>query len=689
MIRKLFGLDLATGASKRRLKRRLLTARHTGPAVESTEAESSPEPEKSEKNSTVGTMLKPKAKEPSWEGIGSVKQDEAPIETIEDDGSEPNWDELGLIDELLKGIEAMKFDKPMPVQRRTIPYAIKGGDYLVQAKTGSGKTLAFGLPILQGLDFQRKTVQAVVLTPTRELCLQVSEEISSVGRALDPGIVPVYGGASMHVQVEKIQRGARILVGTPGRVLDHLKRGTLSFDAVSVLVLDEADEMLDKGFLPDVSRILDYMPQERTTMCFSATLPAAINRLAQSRMQNPRLIRIGSSQGFSINRDVKHFYYKTPTLHRFVTLVNLLHSIPRTKVLVFCNTKMDTENIAEYLNEEGFSVGFLSGNLSQAVRNRTLDAFRDGVIDILVATDVAARGLDIYGVSHVINYDLPESTDLYLHRTGRTGRAGKAGIALSLVTPRDLLQIGAIPRKIGIDFNELPVPQKEDVQAGYKKFLIDRMKAMAEDEEFSDEVALLADDLLEAIEPHPLVSALLTFLRQRGFSFDQGYDPENPEFRDMAMARPPLIGTRDLREQSRQRRDTERGSRKRREGSSDRHPRRDKGERRDRESGDKPRQTKERNYTTLEFSKGRNTGMKGPSDFIRLVCQTAGIKKYKIGKITIEDERTCAGIDESCVKQVLEAFEKVRNKDLQLTVKPLESSPKATKGEKTDKDRDE
>ncbi len=680
MIRKLFGLDLATGAAKRHLKRRLLTGHLKNASdVEDFQDDSSAKKEKSEDKQTVAQLAKPKSKEPSWEGIGSVRQDETPVETIEDDGIERSWSELGLVGELLEGIEAMKFAKPMPVQRRAIPYALEGGDYLVQAKTGSGKTLAFGLPILQKLDFEKKVMQAVVLTPTRELCLQVCEEISEVGQSLDPGIVPVYGGASMRVQVEKIQSGARLLVGTPGRVLDHLKRGTLSFDTVSTLVLDEADEMLDKGFLPDVTRILDYMPKKRTTMCFSATLPAAINRLAQGHMQQPRLIRIGSAQGFSVNLDVKHFYYKTPTLHRFVTLVNLLHSIPRTKVLVFCNTKMDTENIAEYLNEEGFSVGFLSGNLSQAVRNRTLEAFKDGVIDILVATDVAARGLDIYGVSHVINYDLPESKELYLHRTGRTGRAGKSGIALSLVTPRDLLQIGVISRKIGIPFTELPVPQKDDVQQGYKKFLIDRMKAMAEDEEFSDEVALLADDLLEALEPHPLVSSLLTFLRQRGFSFDLGYDPDNPEFRDMAMARPKLMGTRDLREQARQKRDMDRGPRKRRENT---------GEKRSRPSK-KGKNDDDRKYTTLEFSKGRSTGLRGPSDFIRLVCQTAGIKKYMIGKITIEDERTCAGIDDKCVNRVIDSFKNVRKKDLQLTVKPIGSASNDAVAKKPDKGDDE
>lgn len=462
-----------------------------------------------------------------------------------------SWDELGLSPASLSALAALGFKTPTEVQAKSIRRVASGEDLLVQAKTGSGKTLAFGLPILERLDPARPVVQALVLVPTRELALQVATEIARVGGLAAERVVAVFGGASMNTQIERLKAGAQIVVATPGRLLDHLGRGTLKLNEARILVLDEADEMLDRGFLPDVGRIIEHLPKERQTMLFSATLPLAIENLSARYMKNPESIQIGKA-GLSVNVDITHLVYQAPRFYKFVTLVNVLHLLPVSKALIFCNQKSEVENLAAHLHEEGFSVGFLTGDLSQTLRQRILTAFKDGAIDLLVATDLAARGIDIYGVSHVFNYELPENKELYVHRTGRTGRAGRRGVAVNIVGPHELLAIGTISKALGLPFIDCTTPSKEEVDANVKRSFVARLVEM-ENDGYPDDLSLLADELLEAAPPYNVVAGLLTLLRRQGFELPEGYDPENPSPKERLFARPALLGL-ELGGSSRERR---------------------------------------------------------------------------------------------------------------------------------------
>ncbi len=577
-------------------------------------------------------------------------QDAPPEETA-------TWESLELTPASLEAVGRMGFDAPSEVQAKSIPRVHRGIDLVVQAKTGSGKTLAFGLPILERLDPEKKAVQSLVLCPTRELAVQVSEEITRAGALGNRTVVPVFGGASMNAQIERIRNGAQVVVGTPGRILDHLRRGTLTLDRAWMVVLDEADEMLDRGFLPDVMRILEHTPADKQTMFFSATIPAQIQSMAERYMKDPEKVIIGKA-GLSINYDIHHSFYKTGRFYKFVTLVNILHALPRTKTLVFCNQKSETESVAESLYNEGFAAGYISGDLSQHVRTRMLDMFKDGSIDILVATDVAARGIDVFGISHVINYDIPENKEMYVHRTGRTGRAGRRGEALSIIGPAELLGIGSIQKSMGFQFEERSVPDEAEVNSALRNTFFDRLKLMEEDGH-PDDLSLLADEILERVEPYTAVAGLLTFLRQRGWALMSGYDPESPEHKvdhySLARlyeerktvknafrrdARPPRGGSRSGGRDDR-RRDGKPSERK----TGERTKRESEGARKER-----PRRT------WLSLSLGREGGLDGPKALLSLVCRTGDVKKGAIGKVIIEDKASRFLIDEDQAERVIEAF---------------------------------
>ncbi len=449
------------------------------------------------------------------------------------------WAALGLKDHLVQNMADMGFDNPTEVQMRAIEPMTAGGDVVVQAKTGSGKTLAFGLPLLQRVDPAKHEVQALILTPTRELCVQVCAEIQKAGKLSDESVLPVYGGASIRRQETLLQSMPPIVVGTPGRLLDHIQRKNLRLDRISFMVLDEADEMLDRGFLPDVTSILGKTPDTRQTCMFSATFPPQIQSLAERFQREPQMIQLGD-QGLSVNPDISHEWYKVGRLNKFVCLVNILNSLPRAKVLVFCNTKIDTEQLGANLYKQGFAVGYLSGDLSQHVRDRTLKLFKEGLLDVLVATDVAARGIDIYGISHVVNYDLPENKEMYLHRTGRTARAGRKGTALSLVAPNELLQVGVLSKHLGVKIEENPVPTAEEIRKNATSVLAQRINNVDLDG-LDKHITRMADELLDECDAHAVAAALLTFLQQQGVEFIQGFDVEDPSRGELAFVQSALF----------------------------------------------------------------------------------------------------------------------------------------------------
>jgi ATP-dependent RNA helicase DeaD len=351
--------------------------------------------------------------------------------------TEPTFDVLPLGTEVRRAIDEMGYRHPTPVQRAVFEPAAEGRSLVVQARTGTGKTAAFGMPIVDRLVRPSvKAVQALALCPTRELALQVSREIEQIGKFRSSKVVAIYGGASMSKQIEALEGGAQIVVGTPGRVLDHLRQKTLDPSGVRVLVLDEADEMLSMGFARELNAILETLPKNRQGLFFSATIPPDIERLAHSHLKNPELITLSSDQVGALQ--IAHYVYVMRQVDKRDQLMRILEVEDPESAIIFCNTRDETQRLAEVLKARGFDADWLNGDLPQPDRERVMAATREGRLRFLVATDVAARGIDISHLTHVINFDFPETAEQYVHRTGRTGRAGRTGTAISIIGPKDI-----------------------------------------------------------------------------------------------------------------------------------------------------------------------------------------------------------------------------------------------------------
>jgi ATP-dependent RNA helicase DeaD len=348
----------------------------------------------------------------------------------------PTFDALPLSSELRRAIDDLGYVHPTPVQRAVFEPASRGRDLVVQARTGTGKTAAFGLPLIDVVVRRKEArVQALALCPTRELALQVTREITALAKYRGTKIVAVYGGAPMPKQIEQIRDGAQILVGTPGRVLDHLSRGTLDASSIRAVVLDESDEMLSMGFLPQINDIFSYLPETRQTLLFSATLPSDIKRMAEKRMVNPEFITLSGDHIGAL--EIRHFVYLSRG-DKLSELVQVLENENPESAVVFCNTRDETKRVAAAISQQGFTAEWLNADLAQNERERVMEATRQGKLRFLVATDVAARGIDISHLTHVINFDFPDTAESYVHRTGRTGRAGRTGTAISLIEPSDI-----------------------------------------------------------------------------------------------------------------------------------------------------------------------------------------------------------------------------------------------------------
>jgi ATP-dependent RNA helicase DeaD len=350
---------------------------------------------------------------------------------------EPTFDVLALNADVRRAVDAMGYTHPTPVQRAVFEPAAEGRSLVVQARTGTGKTAAFGLPIVDRIVRPAtKAPQVLVLCPTRELALQVGREIEQLGQFRSIHVAAIYGGSSMTKQIEAIAAGAQVLTGTPGRVLDHLRQRTLDPSAIRLLVLDEADEMLSMGFARELNAILELLPKNRQGLFFSATLPPDIDRLARTHLRDPEVITLSSDQVGAL--EIDHYVYVTRDGDKIGQLVRILEVEDPESAIIFCNTRDETQRVAEALKNRGFDADWLNGDLPQNDRERVMSATREGRLRFLVATDVAARGIDISHLTHVINYDFPETAEQYVHRTGRTGRAGRTGTAIALVGPKDI-----------------------------------------------------------------------------------------------------------------------------------------------------------------------------------------------------------------------------------------------------------
>ncbi len=387
-----------------------------------------------------------------------------------------SFEELGVRDDLLKGIYEMGFENPMPVQEKVIPTLLSGDhDLVALAQTGTGKTAAFGLPVIQRIDTSRRVPQALILAPTRELCLQIAGDLADFSKYTpDLTVLLVYGGSSIESQIRALKNGVEIIIATPGRLIDLINRGVVKLADVHTVVLDEADEMLNMGFVDSINDILSHVPDDRKMLMFSATMPAEAARIAKKYMHNPEEIVIGTRNEGAKN--VRHIYYMVNARDKYLALKRIADNNPNIYAIVFCRTRRDTQEVADKLIADGYNADALHGDLSQQQRDLTMKKFRDHVTSLLVATDVAARGLDVDNLTHVINYGLPDDTAVYTHRSGRTGRAGKAGVSVAIIHSREKGRLREIERIIGKKFERKEVPTPEHIIEKQLYNLADRIE---------------------------------------------------------------------------------------------------------------------------------------------------------------------------------------------------------------------
>ncbi len=430
-----------------------------------------------------------------------------------------SFEELGLSEETLKILKKKGFEVPSPIQEVTIPAILTGNkDIVAQAQTGTGKTAAFGLPLVERLDEHSRSVQALVLTPTRELAIQVGEEIHSLKGKKKLTITPIYGGQSITLQLRSLKKGVDIVIGTPGRVLDHIARGTLKLGQISYLVLDEADEMLNMGFLEDVKKIMGHTPANKRTMLFSATMPKEILQIAREHMMEFDEFKVSKDQLTVSQTD--QIYFEVSASNKFEALCRIIDIEEDFFGLVFCRTKKDVDTIANHLVERGYDADALHGDLSQPQREKILNKFKKHLINILVATDVAARGIDVQDLTHVINFALPQDAESYVHRIGRTGRAGKEGNAITFITPEEYRKLRYISRETKTDIRKATLPDVKDVIKTKKIRIRNILKDIVEASPRSEYMEM-SRELLDANSSEDVVAALLEY------SFQDELDEKN------------------------------------------------------------------------------------------------------------------------------------------------------------------
>lgn len=417
--------------------------------------------------------------------------------------------ELNISETTLKSVRRMGFEEATPIQEGTIRLGMEGKDIIGQAQTGTGKTTAFGIPLIEKIDTRDGNVQGLVIAPTRELAIQVSEELYNLGKDKNVRILSVFGGQEIGRQIRALKNRPQIIVGTPGRLIDHINRRTLKLDNVNTLVLDEADEMLNMGFIEDIQSIMSNVPETRQTLLFSATMPDPIRRIAEKFMKTPEIVKIKSKEMTVEN--IEQFYVKSVEREKFDILSRLLNVQQPELAIVFGRTKRRVDELAKALNLRGYLAEGIHGDLSQAKRMSVLKQFKANKIDILVATDVAARGLDISGVSHVYNFDIPQDPESYVHRIGRTGRAGKKGVAVTFVTPREMGYLSIVERTTKKKMEALVPPTADEAVIGLQRVAVEQLETMTEKNNLGS-YRELATEMLEKHDAVDLVAAALKTL---------------------------------------------------------------------------------------------------------------------------------------------------------------------------------
>lgn len=603
---------------------------------------------------------------------------------------------LGLRAEILTALSTLGYEEPTPIQKAAIPVLMSGRDVLAQAATGTGKTAAFSLPMLQRLgasSLAPATTRALVVVPTRELATQVAEAIHRYGKSLGTVVLPVYGGADIMRQLRRLERGVDVVVATPGRALDHLRRGSLKFDRVQCVVLDEADEMLDMGFADELDELLGALPPERQTALFSATLPPRIAKIANSHLRNPERISVIQEKPAGEVPRVRQVAYAVPRSLKEAALVRVLDVEEPQSALVFCRTRLEVDRLTDALTARGMSAEGLHGGLSQEQRERVLRKFRSGEVELLLATDVAARGLDVEGLTHVFNYDLPPAPEPYVHRVGRTGRAGREGVAITLVEPREIGYLRSFERAVGQKINIEQLPSLDDLRTKQRqqtRALLEQSLAGEESAAFRTMVA----ELSASAELVDIAAAAIAALHA-------SIHPSDEEQREIPSFVPPAGGAgRDARGPQRGAygdRGPQRGYGDRggyndrgaygdRGGFNDRGPRPEGGDRGPRPErpaygdrperpayndrpargtefgGDSPRERAPRapreqpeDMVSLYVSVGHEAGVR-PGDLVGAIANEAGLSSRSIGHITIGERHSFVEVDRTLVDQVMEAL---------------------------------
>nr|WP_197031412.1 DEAD/DEAH box helicase [Bacillus sp. UNC438CL73TsuS30] len=419
------------------------------------------------------------------------------------------FQDLGISQETLKAVLKMGFEEATPIQAETIPLSLENKDLIGQAQTGTGKTAAFGIPLVEKVDTSVEAIQGIIIAPTRELAIQVSEELYKIGSGKRVRVLPIYGGQDIGRQIRSLKKAPHIIVGTPGRVLDHINRKTLRLDHVHTAILDEADEMLNMGFIEDIEAILAEIPTERQTLLFSATMPGPIQRMAEKFMKDPQIVRVKAKE--MTVPSIEQYYVEVQEKNKFDVLTRLLDIQSPELAIIFGRTKRRVDELSEALNLRGYTAEGIHGDLSQAKRLSVLRKFKEGSIDVLVATDVAARGLDISGVTHVYNFDIPQDPESYVHRIGRTGRAGKTGVAMTFITPREKSYLNVVEKTTKRKMERMKPPTLDEALEGQQRAVVDKILQTIEANNLQYYKAA-AEELLEANDASTVVAAVLKML---------------------------------------------------------------------------------------------------------------------------------------------------------------------------------
>jgi len=580
--------------------------------------------------------------------------------------SEISFSELNLSEDVLSALTEMGFVNPSPIQAQSIPLLKEGHDVIGQAQTGTGKTAAFGIPLLEKIDTQLRYVQGVILCPTRELAVQVSEELKKISRNIrGMKICAVYGGESIDRQIRSIQSGAQIVVGTPGRVMDHLERGTLKFDQVETIILDEADEMLNMGFIDDIRDILQKMPEERQSVFFSATMPNEILDLTKRFMKDPQVVKITRKE--VSNPNIKQLYFELRSELKVEAMVRLIDFYDLKLMLAFCNTKKKVDELVEELLEKGYSAEGLHGDMRQSQRNIVMSKFRNGLVNILVATDVAARGIDVDSVEAVFNYDVPQDSEYYVHRIGRTGRAGKSGMSFSFATRRDYNGIRDIERYIKTTIEKGNIPSVEELTKAKNERLSTQLETEIEAVDTEKFLPILATLNEKGFDSDKIAAALLSMVYKK-----QTHTYQEIDFSESSRRANTRGGERDSRATSRER------GRSDRDFGRDREPSR--GADRDGRSGDRERRNAERpsrfekgprpvdgSQTRLFINIGKGQNVR-PGDIVGAIAGEVGIPGNQIGQIDIFDRFTFVNVPNDVADKVISTMDKNTIKGFKVSV---------------------